>query len=334
MGLYQQILPNATQHFSVTIPQCPITVFKLVDSYTQRDWVHPRIALDLGLNQVNISTAVGNIHDQVDFYAATEAGRSVQKLITINVCGAQNITHTVNASDFEFDLDNQTQSLVLLDNLTDYTRYFNNSDPLCHWTNFTLTKLDESSGQLVPFVDNRVWLNETEQQVFLTRSAKMNETFFLNVTTLGGPWLAHKFQVFICGSEEVKVTEGKQDIKIRYWWDNSNTISGKVILSSFKSSIERCPIVSYHLAESVAEDQEPVRLKSLDSDTFTIGTDEDPTVLIDYAKAYTNYPKVKKIYILGCSLAWQCAYIKVELNQIYCRELMVASDEVDIHQTV
>lgn len=53
----------------------------------------------------------------------------------------------------------------------------------------------------------------------------------------------HEFQVFICGFEEVKVVKELSDIKIRYWWDNVNTITANMILKSFKSDLERCPVV-------------------------------------------------------------------------------------------
>lgn len=115
-----------------------------MDPKTNTSWTKNRIKLDLPRNQINVTTKM-NMHEKVDFVALTESGKGITKIVTINVCGAQNITHAYNnTSKFSFDLNNETLSLVLQDNLTtNITEYFINSDPLCEWMSFSLIKLDK-----------------------------------------------------------------------------------------------------------------------------------------------------------------------------------------------
>lgn len=71
----------------------------------------------------------------------------------------------------------------------------------------------------------------------------MNDSFYLNATTKGGPWQLHKFEVFICGEEEIEVTGGNEKVSIKYWWDDTYNVTAEKIIQSFESDIARCPVV-------------------------------------------------------------------------------------------
>lgn len=68
---------------------------------------------------------------------------------------------------------------------------------------------------------------------------------------------------------------------------------------------------------------------------LTIGEDDEPTVKMNLKRAYAEFPnEITVINIMGCSNAWKCGIVELELDKINCKEIPVTSDGIVITQEV
>lgn len=208
---------------------------------------------------------------------------------------------------------------------------FTNSDPLCGWSGFRLTKFDNQTQAFVPFEHSLIQIDAVKRDITVQTDSKLNTSFFLNVTTVGGPWQAHKFNVFICGSEEVKVQSAASKMTFKYDHDSAiGNVPASKVLESFSSTVEKCAVKRFDLVKG----KDTKGSKDLDQGTVTLDSDSSPRVSFNFKQAFDSYEKVQLVFIRACTHAKVCGQIEVVLEKITCDDSSLLSDGVPIFQQV
>jgi hypothetical protein len=195
------------------------------------------------------------MHKEMILWSRTDSDRHNFKTFTINICGGQAI-ELVDEKPAVFNLNlkpGETSSLAKLSEIGNFTEWFTKNDDLCDWSGFFLKKLNNDTELFEPFSHEMITLDIVANDILIKTDTFLEISFFLKTTSTGGPGNSKQISIFICGQEKVS-TEGGAD-KIEKSWDDDTVydISEATVTASFKSSEDRCPVVSYYLTPSLSE---------------------------------------------------------------------------------